>query len=231
MGKTGIVEGFAQLLEDGKLPKELGRPAVRRVDILSTMPMGGEKDTACAARLSLFIGRWARRPRSVKAGTKYRGEFEERVEALVREASQEPKPILFIDDLPSSDLDGFHHLYLHIVDSGYTQNPSPEAPPGPKRRGRRKQSKARNLLDRFRDHPESILAFMYDFDVPFDNNLSERDLRMEKLRQNISGTFRSFAALVDFCRIRSYISTARKNGLTALEALRRIYQGNPFLPT
>ncbi|MCX6879184.1 MAG: AAA family ATPase [Verrucomicrobia bacterium] len=99
VGKTGIVEGFAQLLEDGKLPEALGRPAVRRVDILSTMPMGGEKDTACAARLSLFIGRWARRPRSVKAGTKYRGEFEERVEALVREASQEPKPILFIDEI------------------------------------------------------------------------------------------------------------------------------------
>ncbi|MCX6880366.1 MAG: transposase [Verrucomicrobia bacterium] len=136
-----------------------------------------------------------------------------------------------LTSLPSSDLDGFHHLYLHIVDSGYAQNPTTEGPPEPKRRGRRKQSKARNLLDRFRDHPESILAFMYDFDVPFDNNLSERDLRMEKLRQKISGTFRSFAALVDFCRIRSYISTARKNGLTALEALRRIYQGNPFLPT
>ena len=135
-----------------------------------------------------------------------------------------------LTSLPSADLSGFHHLYLRIVDSGYTQNPTTEAPPGPKRGGRRKQSKARNLLDRFRDHPESILAFMYDFDVPFDNNLSERDLRMEKLRQKISGTFRSLGALVDFCRIRSYVSTARKNGLTALDALRRIYQGDPFMP-
>ena len=133
--------------------------------------------------------------------------------------------------LPTADLDGFLILYLQIVDIGYAQNPITEVPPEPKRRGRRKQSKARNLLDRFRDHSKSILAFMFDFDVPFDNNLSERDLRMEKLRQKISGTFRSLGALVDFCRIRSYISTARKNGLTALDSLRRLYQGDPFLPT
>ena len=100
----------------------------------------------------------------------------------------------------------------------------------PKRRGRRKQSKARNLLDRFRDHPDSILAFMHDFAVPFDNNLPERDLRMMKLRQKISGTFRSFDALVNFCRIRGYVSTARKNGLNALDALRRVFLGNPFVP-
>ena len=133
--------------------------------------------------------------------------------------------------LPSADLDGFQNIYLEIASAGYVQNPITEAPPEPRRRGRQKQSKARNLLDRFRDHPESILAFMYDFDVPFDNNLSERDLRMQKLRQKISGTFRSLGSLVDFCRIRSYISTARKNGLTALDALHRIYQGDPFMPT
>lgn len=136
-----------------------------------------------------------------------------------------------LTSLPSADLDGFQDIYLQIVNDGYVQNPITDAPPPPKRRGRQKQSKARNLLDRFRDHTESILAFMYDFDVPFDNNLSERDLRMQKLRQKISGTFRSLGGLVDFCRIRSYISTARKNGLTALDALRRIYQGDPFMPT
>ena len=70
VGKTGIVEGFAQLLTEGKLPKELGRPAVIEISLASLV-----------------------------AGTKYRGEFEERVEALVREASQEPKPILFIDEI------------------------------------------------------------------------------------------------------------------------------------
>ena len=75
-----------------------------------------------------------------------------------------------------------------------------------------------------------ILAFMRNFAVPFDNNLSERDLRMMKLRQKISGTFRNFDALVGFCRIRGYVSTARKNGLNALEALRRVFAGDPCVP-
>lgn len=133
--------------------------------------------------------------------------------------------------LPPSDQNRFLKRYKRIVKAGYDQNPAAEPAPGPKRRGRRKQSKARNLLDRFRDYPDSILAFMRDFAVPFDNNQSERDLRMMKLRQKISGTFRSFQALVNFCRIRGYVSTARKNGLTALDALKRVFLGNPFVPT
>jgi len=131
--------------------------------------------------------------------------------------------------LTAAELDCFHARYLQIVDTSYTQNPAPEPPSGPQRRGRGKQSKARNL-DRFREHPGGILAFMRDFAVPFDNNLSERDLRMMKLRQKISGPFRSIDALVDFCRIRGYVSTTRKNGLNALDALRRVFLGNPFVP-
>jgi transposase len=132
--------------------------------------------------------------------------------------------------LPPVDQERFLKDYERIVQAGYAQNPV-AAPTGPKRRGRRKQGKARNLLDRFRDHPGEILAVMRDFAVPFDNNQSERDLRMMKLRQKISGTFRSFQALVNFCRIRSYISTARKNGVNALDALQRVFLGNPFVPT
>jgi transposase len=133
--------------------------------------------------------------------------------------------------LPPSEQERFLGDYQRIVQEGYAENPPAPEVPGPKRRGRRKQSKARNLLDRFRDHPESILAFMRDFAVPFDNNQSERDLRMMKLRQKISGTFRSFAALENFCRIRGYVSTARKNGVNALDALQRVFLGNPFVPT
>jgi transposase len=132
--------------------------------------------------------------------------------------------------LPPTDQERFLRGYERIVEAGRAQNPVAPPPPGPKRRGRRKQSKARNLLDRFRDHPDEILAFMRDFAVPFDNNQSERDLRMMKLRQKISGTFRSFTALVNFCRIRGYVSTARKNGLDALEALQRAFLGTPFVP-
>ena len=141
--------------------------------------------------------------------------------------------------LPPADQDRFLKGYERIVQAGYAQNPV-ATPHGPKRRGpvcvrtrtgrHRKQSKARNLLDRFRDHPDSVLAFMRDFAVPFDNNQSERDLRMMKLRQKISGTFRSFQSLVNFCRIRGYVSTARKNGINALDALQRVFLANPFVP-
>ena len=131
--------------------------------------------------------------------------------------------------LPSADQERFLKGYERIVKAGYAQNPVGAAQ-GPKRRGRRKRSKARNLLDRFRDHPGSILAFMRDFAVPFDNNQSERDPRMMKLRQKISGAFRSFQALVNFRRIRGYVSTARKNGLNALDALQRVFLENPFVP-
>jgi len=131
--------------------------------------------------------------------------------------------------LPTAEQEQFLKGYKRIVQAGYAQNPVGAAQ-GPKRRGRRKQSKARNLLDRFRDHPDSILAFMRDFAVPFDNNQSERDLRMMKLRQKISGAFRSFQALANFCRIRGYVSTARKNGINALDALQRVFRDNPFVP-
>jgi len=132
--------------------------------------------------------------------------------------------------LPEKQRERFQNLYFQIVADGYQQNPPPEPTPGKKPRGRPKQSKARNLLDRFRNHAESILVFMNDFHVPFDNNMSERDLRMMKLRQKISGTFRSLDALKAFCRIRSYVSTARKNGLNVLDALRGVFDGNPFIP-
>lgn len=136
-----------------------------------------------------------------------------------------------LNALPPTDQARFLQGYERIVQTGYEQNPVAKPPPGPKRRGRRKQSKARNLLDRFRDYPTGILAFMSDFAVPFDNNLSERDLRMMKLRQKISGTFRCFKALENFCRIRGYVSTARKNGVNALDSLQRVFLGTPFVPT
>ncbi len=121
----------------------------------------------------------------------------------------------------------FVSSYQRLVARGLRLNPA--APPSG-RRGRTEQSPARNLLERLRDHRSAILAFMYNFDVPFDNNLAERDLRMIKVRLKVSGCFRSPAAAANFCRIRGYISTLRKQGVAILDALLQLFAGQPLMP-
>jgi len=94
-----------------------------------------------------------------------------------------------------------------------------------KGRGRLARSKARNLLERFQAFETDILRFMKDPEVPFTNNLAENDLRMTKVQQKISGCFRSWDGARIFCRVRSYLSTCRKQGVTASEALRLLFEG------
>ena len=135
------------------------------------------------------------------------------------------------DHLDEKQIQDFERRYQQVLDEGYAQNPLPTLPPSArKKRGRRKKSKSRNLLERLDDHRKEALAFMYDFEVPFDNNLAERDIRMMKVQQKISGMFRTEERAKAFCRFRSYISTARKNAVGAMDALTRLFSGNPFVP-
>ena len=133
--------------------------------------------------------------------------------------------------LGKEQIKAFEAHYQKVLDEGYGQNPLPPlSPDTEKKRGRRKKSKPRNLLERLDGHRKEALAFMYDFTVPFDNNLAERDIRMMKVQQKISGMFRTEDGAKTFCRIRSYISTARKNAVGAMDALTRLFSGNPFVP-
>lgn len=131
--------------------------------------------------------------------------------------------------LPAERLKAYEKQYDQLIEQGLAANPPPEQPP-PRKRGRKKQSPPKNLLDRLLKYKAETLAFMHDFRVPFDNNLAERDLRMIKVKQKISGAFRTFVGAETFCVIRSYISTVRKQGKSVLQALHDVLLGQPFMP-
>jgi transposase len=118
--------------------------------------------------------------------------------------------------------------FLALLDEGDQAHPRAPAPPGT--RGRCKQSAPRNLLDRLRSYQQAFLCFLEDLRVDFDNNLAERDLRMVKVQQKVSGCFRSQAFAQAFARIRGYLSTLRKQRLPLLSALEQALVGHPLFP-
>lgn len=119
----------------------------------------------------------------------------------------------------------YRQRYRMLLQEAHKECPPPDEAQRNGRRGRLKRSKARNLLERLRDFQDDVLRFMVVAQVPFTNNQGENDIRMTKLQQKISGCFRSEEGATIFCRIRSYISSCRKQGVSATEALRLLFEG------
>jgi transposase len=128
--------------------------------------------------------------------------------------------------------------YDHLLDVGWKANPPPQPPPDPVLQAdgtplpkrSRKQPPARKLLHRLQVYKKQALAFLYDFAVPFDNNQAERDLRMLKVQQKITGGLRTQAGVEQVCRIRSYLSTLHKQGADLFHALHQTFLADPVLP-
>jgi transposase len=125
--------------------------------------------------------------------------------------------------LPQDRIAHFRALYLEIIAEGEAANP--RAPPSGKR-GRTRQSKAVNLLHRLRTYADDVLRFMTDPGVPFTNNLAEQAVRMPKVKQKVSGCFRTLTGAQSFCTLRSYLDTLRKQGANLFLALTQTFQGN-----
>jgi transposase len=121
--------------------------------------------------------------------------------------------------------DKYRLEYRDILKTAEEECPPPDKKSRNVQRGRIKRSKSRNLLERLRDYEEDVLRFMDVDIVPFTNNLGERDIRMTKVQQKISGCFRSEEGAEIFCRLRSYLSTCRKQNISASTALELLFDG------
>lgn len=130
--------------------------------------------------------------------------------------------------LAGDDLERIRATYQAIIVAGHAANPPPVSTG---RRGHPKRSKAANLLRRLDLHADDVLRFATDFAVPFDNNTAEQDIRMVKVHQKVSGGFRSIDGAEAFLAFRSYLSTAAKQGVNLLDALQRLFNANPWMPS
>jgi transposase len=132
------------------------------------------------------------------------------------------------DWLEPSELAGYRAAYEQIIALGNHHNPAGTIPTG--KRGVIRQTPARNLLVRLDRDREHVLRFAHDFRVPFDNNLAERDIRMIKLQQKISGCWRTITGAEQFLALRSYLSTARKQRQPIAQALTALAARDPWIP-
>ncbi|MCP4460892.1 MAG: IS66 family transposase [Cytophagales bacterium] len=127
--------------------------------------------------------------------------------------------------LASSESAKYQQKYIMILQKANVECPPPDMTNRKGKRGPVKRTKARNLLERLIKYKDDVLRFMDDIIVPFTNNLSENDIRMTKVQQKISGCFRSMQGAKIFCRVRSYLSTCRKQEIKSSQALEILFRG------
>ncbi|MBE7545720.1 MAG: IS66 family transposase [Planctomycetia bacterium] len=127
--------------------------------------------------------------------------------------------------LGTDESEKYRQRYRKILQNAEAESPPPDETNRKGKRGRVKRTKARNLLERLRTYEGDVLRFMDNKNVPFTNNLAENDIRMTKVQQKISGCFRSLEGAKIFCRIRSYLSTCRKQGVNLSRALQMLFRG------
>ena len=133
-----------------------------------------------------------------------------------------------LKNISEIELQDFLSQYEELLEEGKIEHPLPNKEEG--KRGKVKKTKSRNLLERFEKHKESILGFLKDFQIPFGNNLAEQAIRMTKVKQKISGCFRSELGAENFAKIRSYIETMRKNDIDIMDAINLAMKGKPIMP-
>ena len=136
--------------------------------------------------------------------------------------------LLHLSAVPAIERDDWVARYFEILAAGYAAQPPPPTSATGSRKGRSKQSPAKNLLDALLLRAEQVQALLDDLRIPFTNNQAERDLRLAKVQQKVSATFRSATGVTAFCRIRSYLSTMQKQGRPMLAALTAVFHGHPF---
>lgn len=126
--------------------------------------------------------------------------------------------------LSAGQLKAYRARYTKLINQGIGTLPARHQPGSVHR-------DAYNLLRRLRDQRGDVTRYWTDLAVPFDNNQAERDLRMAKLQQKVSGCFRTFAGAKSFCTVRSYLQTAKKQGLQGLDVLTQLFMGTPWVPS
>lgn len=131
-------------------------------------------------------------------------------------------------NIPQHILQRLSQLYQSVLNRGLAFHESQPPLTRQSNRGRIKRRVGHNLLLRLKHYASDVLRFLFEPDVPFTNNQAERDLRMMKCKQKISGGFRSFNSAVDFTKIRSVLSTARKQNLNLLDVLIGAFSGQPL---